>query len=88
MIGKGITRGGPTAEPQAQVARRPPGALHVSLWPHQPSYVAHLLLYNLICPRKKTREDFWDEAPPSRDGTWAGAILLSGGAIPPGKLPS
>jgi hypothetical protein len=37
---------------------------------------------------KKSREDFQDEAPPSRGRTWAGALLLSGGAIPSGKLPS
>ena len=28
-----------------------------------------------------------DEAPPSRGGTWAGALLPSGGAILPGELP-
>ena len=33
-------------------------------------------------------EDFQDEASPPRGGTWAGALLPSGGAIPPGELPS
>ena len=37
---------------------------------------------------KNYREDFRDEAPPSRGRTWAGPILLSGGAILPGILPS
>jgi hypothetical protein len=36
---------------------------------------------------KKSREDFRDEAPPSRGGTWAGALLPSGGQIPPGNFP-
>ena len=37
---------------------------------------------------KKSWEDFRDEEPPSRGGTWAGAIVPSGGQIPPGELPS
>jgi hypothetical protein len=38
--------------------------------------------------KKKLGEDFWEEVPLSRGGTWAGAILPSGGQIPPGELPS
>jgi hypothetical protein len=37
---------------------------------------------------KKVGEDFRDEAPPSRGGTWVGALLPSGGQIPPEELPS
>jgi hypothetical protein len=37
---------------------------------------------------EKSEEYFRDEAPPSQGRTWEGAILLSGGAILPGILPS
>jgi hypothetical protein len=64
------------------------GGAPPSLWGPWQASGPLLLLYEAICPRKKSEEDFRDKAPPSRGGTWAGAILLSGGAIPPGILPS
>ena len=36
---------------------------------------------------KKLREYFRDGAPPCRGGTWAGALLPSGGAISSGNFP-
>jgi Asp-tRNA(Asn)/Glu-tRNA(Gln) amidotransferase A subunit family amidase len=73
---------GPTNCPKGNKAR--PDAL----WGPQLASVPLLLLYKVIFPKKNYREDFRDKAPPSRGGTWAGAILLSDGAIPPGILPS
>jgi hypothetical protein len=66
----------------------PPRARHVSLWPHQPSSVAHLLLYNPIYPRKNQEKTFGMKRRCLETETGTGALLLSGGAIPPGKLPS
>src|SRR5215216_4985542 len=44
-------------------------------------YISHFDL-------EKKGEDFRDGAPPSRGGTWAGALLPFGRATPPGELPS
>ena len=74
------TRAGARPPPQAA----PPGLVG-ALSGSSPDV---LWLYTPICPRKKIREHFRDFPPPSRGGTRAGALLLSGGAIPPGKLPS
>ena len=43
---------------------------------------------NPFALEKKSIEDFRDEAPPSRGGTWAGELLLSGLVISSGILPS
>ena len=87
-IGRRIYQGGPTRQSQAREAH--PTPLGAPLW-----LVAHLA--GLRSPSsaiwrvltwKKSEEVFQDEVPPPRGGTWAGALLPSGGAIPPGELPS
>ena len=45
----------------------------------------YIVIFDL---EKKSEEDFRNEAPPPRGGTWVGALLPSGGAILPGELPS
>ena len=77
---------GPTSCPQGNRARPPGRALMpcgANSWPPAPSFC-----YIRSFALKNYREDFRDETPPSRGRTWAGSILLSGGAIPPGILPS
>ena len=81
------TRGGPPGghNPPGR-AREPRRALVGCAHPGPPPvpifwYISHFDL-------EKIRQDFRDGGPPSRGGTWAGALLSFGGAIPPGELPS
>ena len=64
----------PTCCPQEN--RAPPRHALMSYGAHIRPLVPSSCYMKPIFPRKK-REDFWGEAPPSRGGTWAGALLLS-----------
>ena len=80
---KGVPLGGHNSPGRAREPRRAlvgcahPGPTPVPIfW-----YICHFDLENI-------RIWLSDQALPSRGGTWAGACLCSGGAIPPGELPS
>ena len=85
---KEVPEGGHPPSMRVEGAPYPLGAPPASWAPWQASG-AHLWLYEVFCPEKKSEGSFRDEAPPSRGGTWrnqsrAPAELFCRGNIPPG----
>jgi len=87
IIGANNYQRGPTRWAQPTWARQGAQARPGGLCPPQPPLVP-LFWYISHFDLEKIRRGLRNEAPPSRGGTWAGALLPYGGAISSGELPS
>ena len=88
IIGANNHQRGATRWAQPTWVRQVPLARPGGLWPPRPTSGAHLLVYKWFWPRIKIRGGLsgWSAAVSRRN--LGGALLPSGGAIPPGELPS
>ena len=86
-IGANNYQRGPTRWGQPTWARQAPLARPGGLWPPRPTSGALLLVYKSFWPRKKIKGGLSGKAPSPRGGIWAGALLPSSRAIPPGNVP-
>ena len=86
-IGGRSTRGAPPGSHTARWRGLPPRARHLAVWApggSLPMPFGHKILFAL----EKITENPRDFPPPSARRNLGGALLPSGGAILPGKLPS